>query len=96
MSAITPELVKKIARLARLGLTDAEVADAAQKLDDILTHFSTIQNIDTTGVPEASDMSGLKNIARVDTVASELCTTEELLKLAPATDRHHIKVRSVF
>ena len=94
---ITPEEVRKVANLARLGLSDEEIQRATQQLSGILDHFSQIQKIDTKGVPTSDDVTGLKNVMREDEAKPEnLCATEELLKRAPETKDGQFKVKAVF
>ena len=94
---ITEEEVRRIAQLARLGLSDDEVARATQDLQGVLDHFSTIQAIDTEGVPMASDASGLKNVAREDEAAAEaLAAHAEVLERAPERKDGQLKVKAIF
>ncbi len=50
MSRIDTGQVHEIARLARLRLTDDEVARMARELDAILTHIEELRQIDTSAV----------------------------------------------
>lgn len=51
MSTLSLEEVERIARLARLALTDAEKELFARQLTDILTYAEQLQALDTRGVP---------------------------------------------
>jgi len=97
MPKITKTEVKKMAQLARLKLSDKEIEAATKDLSSILEHFSTIQSIDTTGVPTSDDVSGLSNIARSDTPdQGNIASIEDTLKAAPDTKDGQLKVTSVF
>ena len=50
MSRIDPKEVREIARLARLRLSDDEVARMARELDAILTHIEELRQLDTEAV----------------------------------------------
>ncbi|MFA4814969.1 MAG: Asp-tRNA(Asn)/Glu-tRNA(Gln) amidotransferase subunit GatC [Candidatus Gracilibacteria bacterium] len=63
---LTKEQVEKIAQLARLKLTDEELERYAGQLTDILTYVEVIKELDTTGVPETSQVTGLMNVTRKD------------------------------
>ncbi|CAJ1506796.1 MULTISPECIES: Asp-tRNA(Asn)/Glu-tRNA(Gln) amidotransferase subunit GatC [Mycobacteriaceae] len=78
MSQISRDDVAHLARLARLALTDAELDGFAGQLDAILTHVSTIQAVDVTGV-EATD-NPLKdvNVTRPDEIVAGLSQAEAL------------------
>jgi len=94
---ITEEEVRRIADLARLGLSDEEVAKATHDLQGVLQYFSKIQEVDTTDVPAAADASGLHNVAREDVANEEtLATHEELLAAVPETKDGQVKVKAVF
>ncbi len=88
--------VRKIARLARLGLTDAEVEKFSKQLSDILSYSKMLDEVDTSGVEPIAQITGLTTV----TFADELkpCENpEELLKCSPnPTKDGLIQVKSVF
>ncbi len=95
-SPLTIADVQKIAALARLGLTQAELGELAVTLGNILQHFTSLQAIATSNVKPADTVSGLHNVTRLDQVVTEpLCTPAELLAIAPATARGHVQVSAV-
>jgi aspartyl-tRNA(Asn)/glutamyl-tRNA(Gln) amidotransferase subunit C len=47
---ITPEEVRRVAELANLALSDAEIARMSHDLDDILTHMDKLNELNTDGV----------------------------------------------
>ena len=96
-ATISIEQVKRVAQLARLGLTEAEAERAAQDLGNILSHFAQVQTIDTQGVPTSDDVTGLQNITRDDKAQTEvICTHADLLARAPELQHNQIKVKAVF
>ncbi len=48
--SVTPETVLKIARLARIGIADSDVAPLAAELSTILGWIEQLGEVDTTGV----------------------------------------------
>ncbi len=48
--SVTPETVLKIARLARIGIADSEVAPLAAELSTILGWIEQLGEVDTQGV----------------------------------------------
>ncbi len=50
-STWTSDDVRRLARLARLELTDQEIALFTRQLSDILAYAEIVQQADTTGVP---------------------------------------------
>lgn len=95
--AITPDDVRAIAALARLGLREEEIVSATKDLSGILKNFSEVQKIDTKNTPPSNRVTDLSNISREDVSQSEsLCTAQELLDRGPETYQRHIKVKAVF
>jgi len=96
-SAVTPEEVHQIAALARLTLSDKEVATATRDLSNVLEHFSNLQALDTAAVPESANITGRVNITREDEARpAQLATPADLLDRAPATHAGYLKVPAVF
>jgi len=89
--------VEKIARLAHLDLTDAELDLFARQLGDILEYANQVQQIDTTGVePTASVLSADRDPERPDLVVPSLDRADALAN-APdgALDRGFFRVPRV-
>lgn len=86
-------LVKKLAHLARLGLTDAEVTKFANQLDEILGFFEKLNEVDTTATEPVAQITGIRHVTRQDEVVpSELASA--LLTCSPRGVRNgHIKVQ---
>lgn len=79
---ITKELVEKLAHLARMKLTDEEMEKFAGQLDEIMTFFEKLQQVDTADVEPVSQITGLTNITRSDT-PQESSLNDELLECSP-------------
>lgn len=94
---LSTEQVKKIAHLARLHLTDEEVEVFAGQLTNILDYVDILKELNTEGVPETNQVTGLTNVLREDKVeANALCTPDELLACSPLPkDKHQIKTKRV-
>ena len=69
---ITKEEVEKVARLARLELTETEKTAFAKQLSQILTHVETLKQFDTTGVEPTATVLGQVNVFRPDEVRPSL------------------------
>lgn len=50
MSDLTPEAVRKVARLARLALTDEQVARYAGQMDAVLGYIERLKELDLSNV----------------------------------------------
>jgi aspartyl-tRNA(Asn)/glutamyl-tRNA(Gln) amidotransferase subunit C len=90
-SKITPEVVAKVARLARLNLTAAELDRTTNQLADMLDHFRDIDKLDLVDVVPMTQPHPLKNIFREDVVVPGL-DHQEVLDNAPATQDGRFRV----
>ena len=82
---LTPEEVRRIAELARIGISDAEVKTVQAKLNDIFEMIGRMQKVDTEGVEPMSHAQGAALRLRPDEV-KEADQRSLFLKLAPAAD----------
>lgn len=87
--ALTAELsaaeVAHVARLARLELSEDEIARFAGQLSAVLEHVEAVRRLDTSGVPEMAHSMELVNVVRADEVRPSLDRLE-VLAAAPATE----------
>lgn len=93
MANLTQNDVLKLARLARLQLTDEEVREFQQELGEILRYVEQLQSVDISGLQPTSQVTGLTNVTRPDEEIDYGITPEELLKLVPDVHDHQIKVQ---
>ena len=82
---LTPAVVVKVARLARLDLTPAEIENATEKLGDMLDHFADIDALDLSQVEPMNQPLPLVNVMRDDVVAPCL-DRDEVLAAAPSSE----------
>ena len=94
MSQISRDDVAHLARLARLALTDAELDGFAGQLDAILTHVSTIQAVDVTGVAATDNPLKDVNVTRPDQVAPGL-SQQQALAAAPRAAENRFAVPQI-
>ena len=72
---VDEKLIKHVADVARLNLTDEEVKKFLPQLKEILDAFSKIDEVDTKGVKPSFQPVELKNVMRADKV--EKCLTQK-------------------
>lgn len=95
MTALTADQVRHIAKLARLQLTDAEVDRFAKEMTSILQYVDMLSEVDTKDVTPTSQVTGLSNAFRDDTVAEAIVTGDALLACTPLPIAdHQIQTRS--
>jgi aspartyl-tRNA(Asn)/glutamyl-tRNA(Gln) amidotransferase subunit C len=93
MADLTRDDVLKLARLARLTVTDEEADRYRDELSAILQYVELLQQADLTGLEPTSQVTGLKNVMRDDQVVDYGASPDDLLRLAPASEGRHIKVK---
>lgn len=80
--SISEEQVRHVATLARLAVTDEEVATLTTELSTILDHIDTISELDLSDVEPATHAVAVVNSMREDVVRPGL-TREDALLNAP-------------
>ncbi len=96
---LTREQVLKIAKLARLGITDAEVEKYQVQLSGIISYIDKLNEVNTDGVEPTAQVTGLLNCFRKDEILAEpLANPDELLESSRNNDAatHSILVPNVF
>jgi aspartyl-tRNA(Asn)/glutamyl-tRNA(Gln) amidotransferase subunit C len=91
---ITPDDVRHVARLARLDVTDEEVALFAGQLAAVLEHAEDVEALDTEGVPPTAHPLPLVNVLR-DDVPAESVDRDEVLAMAPAAEDGRFRVPKI-
>ena len=91
---ITRDDVRKVAALARLELSDAEVDRMAVELGGILDHIAALSELDTGHINPTSQVLDLHNVLRDDAVQPSL-PVEAVLANAPDREDQWFRVRAV-
>ena len=92
MADLSRDDVLKLARLARLSLTDDEITAFTSELAEILHYVEQLDKVDTSSLEPTSQVTGLVNVMRPDTEKSYGYEPRELLKNVPKTENNQIKV----
>ena len=79
---MSSEEVARLASLARIGLTDDEIARFAGEFDAILDAVASVSEVASDDVPATSHPIPMTNVFRKDEV-TETLTQEEALSGAP-------------
>ncbi len=93
MAKLTREDVLKLARLARLDLTEAEIEQYRAELSEILQYVEQLQRVDVKGLKPTNQVTGLTNVTRPDEAKEYGYKPQDLLKNVPAVKDHQIKVK---
>lgn len=84
--AISEEQVRHVATLARLGLSDEQIAHLSVELNDILVQIDRIQALDLTGVEPTTHAAEVVNVTRPDVVRPCLSHEDALLNAPEQQD----------
>ncbi len=91
--------IKHIAKLARIKLTEKEEEKFGKDLSSVLDFINRLNEVDTTGVEPAYQITGLVNSYRDDESGPEFKATEilkkKLVDQAPQKENGFIKVKSI-
>lgn len=94
MSEITPDVVRHLAGLSRIALTDNEITKLTGELGAIVDSVAKVNEVATPEVPATSHPIPLTNVFRPD-VPGETLTTEQALAGAPEHDGSRFKVSAI-
>ena len=86
--------VRKVAKLARLAVDEAQIPRLATQLESILGYVAKINEVDTSGVEPMAHALPVHNVLREDVVEPPL-GLDKVLQNAPAVDGPFFKVPKV-
>ncbi len=94
---ISKEEVKRVAGLARLGLSDEEIEKFRKDLSSILDYINQLKELDVSGVEPTTHSVFLENILREDEPGKpDSERAGRLLSAAPANQERYVKVKAIF
>ena len=83
--------IEKVARLARLELSEEEKVTFGNQLEQILTYMEQLNRLDTSGVEPTSHAIPIYNVFREDEIRPSV-PQEEVLCIAPDEEDGHFMV----
>ena len=83
--------IEKVAKLARLELSEEEKVTFGNQLEQILTYMEQLNRLDTTGVEPTSHAIPIHNAFREDETRPSF-PQEEVLSISPDQENGHFKV----
>ena len=92
--ALDRSRVKHIAKLARIGLTDADIDIFAEQLSQILEQFEVLSELETEDIEPTSNAGELQTVMREDKGEGSL-DPGEVLRNAPRQEDDFIRVKAV-
>ena len=94
MATLSRSDVEHVAHLARLGLTDDELARLEGQLNHILDQYAILTTLDTEHIAPTAQTIELANILREDAVTPSL-SADEALANAPERSGDHFVVPAI-
>jgi aspartyl-tRNA(Asn)/glutamyl-tRNA(Gln) amidotransferase subunit C len=86
--------INKVAKLARLELTENEQADFSKQLSGIINYVEKINELDTSSVRAADHIVDLNNVFREDKQTGSI-DRDEINRIAPEFDSGHFIVPKI-
>lgn len=93
MSNLSKNDVLKLAKLARLELSDSEVVKYQKEFTDILDYIEQLSNVNTDGLRPTYQVNGLTTVTREDIPLDYGTSQNDLLMNVKEIDSAHIKVK---
>ena len=94
MTKITPNDVKKVAKLARIEISDDELIKYSNQLEKILNYVAELEKIDTNNITPTTRAVEVVNMMRED-VPENTKVREKLLDLAPHREGDFFRVPKI-
>lgn len=91
---LSHDQVRDIAELAKLDLTEVEVALYAKQLSHILQYFERLQALDTSEIEPTASVLPLRNVFRLDEAGVPL-PPEAVIANAADTEDNQFRVSAV-
>jgi len=93
--SLSVEQVRKVASLARLDMSDADLVHLQPQLSAILDYVELLQKLDTTGVEPLAHPLPVQNVFREDEPVPSL-SLDDALRNAPSRSGDYFGVPAVF
>jgi aspartyl-tRNA(Asn)/glutamyl-tRNA(Gln) amidotransferase subunit C len=93
--SLSADDVRKVADLARLEISDAELDTMARQLNAIVDYINQLQTVNTDGVEPLAHALDLHDVFRSDEPGQSL-SEDEALANAPARKGNFYRVPAVF
>lgn len=93
MANLSRNDVLKLARLARITLSEEEITEFEAEFNEILQYVEQLQAVDVAAHEQTTQVTGLENVTRSDEIKAYPYTVDELIKNVPQTQDGQIKVK---
>lgn len=95
MANITISDVLKLARLSKISLSEDELKEFTDEINEIINYIDQLASVDVKGLTPTDQVTGLTNVTRNDEIIDYGISTDQLLKNVPQKEANQIKVKRV-
>lgn len=92
MTKLSRDNVLKLAKLARIHLTEEELASFSEEISQVLDYVKQLQSVDVSNLEPTNQVSGLTNVWRDDEIIDYGYKPDDLLKNVPKLKDRYIQV----
>lgn len=92
--SISKDEIRHVAKLARIDLTEAEIAKFQGDLNKVLGYVEVLKTVDTEGVEPLASVTGLQNVFRADE-PEDSGLQQNIIDNVPQKSGRFIKVKKV-
>jgi aspartyl-tRNA(Asn)/glutamyl-tRNA(Gln) amidotransferase subunit C len=93
---ISKKEVEKVAKLARLGLTEQEIKKMQKELSLILDYIEKLKEVDVSNIEPTTHSVRVENVMRKDEIREEKLGREKtLVEMAPEKKERYVKVKPI-
>ncbi len=94
---LSTDQVRHVAHLAHLPVSEESIAKLQKELEATFEYINKIKSLNTKGVDETSQVTGLENVFREDIVDNKRTLPQkEVLSTAPSIYKGYFKVKAIF
>ena len=94
--ALTEEQIKHIAKLAKIELKGDEIQSLSRDMNDIIEFVEQLNQLNTDGVPETSQVTGLENVLRADEDTYTFEKSDMVATMPEVSAEGYLRVHAVF
>ena len=97
MSSITisTDEVKRVAKLARVKLTEDEETKFASQLSPVMGHIDNLNTLDTSKTPSTAQVTSLSNVTREDIVIDNFTQVQSLSTAANISNGYFVMPKTI-
>lgn len=93
---LSKEQIEHIAKLAKIALKGDEIESLSKDMNDIIQFVEQLNELNTEGVPETSQVTGLENVLRSDEDTYTFEKSDMIATMPEVSEEGYLRVHAVF